>query len=235
MNKELYVIITAGGLGTRMGSKIAKQFLTLNDRPILLKTIELFKEWREDANIILVLPQKYKEYWKEYCSENNIWIKHTIVSGGITRFHSVKNALQLVPENAIVAVHDGVRPFVPKDLITNLFNYPFNAEKNKCGIIPILPAIDSMRKKIINSEGETTETQTINREEYISVQTPQVFLSTQLKECYNKAYSPSFTDDATVMESNGYFIETLEGSRLNIKITTPEDLIMAEAISTIMQ
>lgn len=235
MKKELYVIITAGGLGTRMGSKMAKQFLAINNKPILLKTIEAFKEWREDINIILVLPQKYKEYWKEYCVENDIWIKHTIISGGITRFHSVKNALQLVPDNAIVAVHDGVRPFVPKELIEKLFSYQFNEENNKCCVIPALPATDSMREKVTNTDGQTISTQIVNRENYIYVQTPQVFLSTQLKSCYNRAYSPSFTDDASVMESNGYSIDTIEGSRLNIKITTPEDLTIAEAISTIMQ
>lgn len=235
MEKELYVIITAGGLGTRMGGKIAKQFLTLNNKPILLKTIELFRDWREDINIILVLPKKYKEYWKEYCVENNIWIKHTIVSGGITRFHSVKNALESVPDNAIVAVHDGVRPFVPKELITKLFEYSFDEENNRCGVIPILPAIDSIREKIINEDGKMLGTQIVNRENYLYVQTPQVFLSTQLKSSYNRAYSPSFTDDASVMESNGYPIDILEGSRLNIKITTPEDLIMGEAIATIMK
>ncbi|MEF9931664.1 MAG: 2-C-methyl-D-erythritol 4-phosphate cytidylyltransferase, partial [Bacteroidales bacterium] len=96
MDKELYVIITAGGLGRRMGGNIAKQFLTIGDKPILLRTINLFRHWRNDANIIIVLPSIYKQYWRQYCVDNNLWFKHTLVSGGITRFHSVKNALKQV-------------------------------------------------------------------------------------------------------------------------------------------
>ena len=111
-SSNLYIIITAGGVGRRMGGNTAKQFIELEGKPVLLRTIEMFRECYPQANIIITLPQEYKEHWRNYCFEKNIWFKHTIVSGGITRFHSVKNALAYVPDGAIVAVHDGVRPFV---------------------------------------------------------------------------------------------------------------------------
>ncbi len=232
MEKELYIIITAGGAGLRMGGNIAKQFMLLDGKPILLRTIEMFRRWREDANIILVLPSGYKEYWKRYCMENNLWFKHIIVSGGITRFHSVKNALKYVPDNSVVAVHDGVRPFVPREMLERImsgsfFQYP---DKSVCGVIPVMPVVESMREKITDERGNTGSTFTVDREKYIFVQTPQVFDSSILKKCYRTAYSPAFTDDASVVESCGYKIDTVPGSRFNIKITTPEDLRIAEII-----
>lgn len=230
MNRELYVIITSGGVGHRMGGNIAKQFLTIGDKPILLRTIELFRHWREDVNIILVLPSEYKEYWKQYCIENNLWFKHIIVSGGITRFHSVKNALKYVPDGAIVAVHDGIRPFVPQQMLEILLNFELMPGNNISGVIPVMPSTESMREKVFDEQGNTVNTFTVDRDKYMFVQTPQVFDSTILRACYNKAYSPTFTDDASVVESSGYAITTVSGSRFNIKITTPEDLKMAEII-----
>lgn len=232
MKRDLYVIITAGGAGLRMGGNIAKQFMELGGKPILLRTIEMFRKWREDVNLILVLPSEYKTYWKQYCLDHNLWFKHILVSGGITRFHSVRNALKHVPDGALVAVHDGVRPFVPEELLNRLTaGECWLDEKGKiCGIIPVMPSVESMREKVPDAEGRTLATVTTDREKYLFVQTPQVFDSTILKMGYRKAYSPAFTDDASVVESCGYKIETLPGSRFNIKITTPEDLIMAEII-----
>jgi 2-C-methyl-D-erythritol 4-phosphate cytidylyltransferase len=224
--KELYVIVTAGGVGRRMGGNMAKQFLELEGKPVLLRTIEMLRNALPTVNIILTLPQEYKEYWRNYCFENNLWFRHTVVSGGITRFHSVKNALEHVPQGAVVAVHDGVRPFVPKEMLHTLLNYDF-AKENVAGVIPVMPSIESMRMWTYGQDGMPDGSKTVNRDEYMFVQTPQVFDSTILKECYKKPYSPEFTDDASVVESCGYKVATAPGSRFNIKLTTPEDLVMA--------
>lgn len=231
MEKPVYVIITAGGTGRRMGGKVAKQFLEIDGKPILLKTIEMFRRLPFKTEIILVLPGEYKQYWKNYCTENAILFRHTLVTGGITRFHSVRNALAFVPDGVTVAVHDGVRPFVPEKLLETLLCYRFEGET--AGVIPVMPSIESMRKKIFDSEGHAAGAHTVNRDEYIFVQTPQVFDSTKLKEAYKQAYSPSFTDDASVVESMGYKVGFCNGSRFNIKITTPEDLKMAQIISSL--
>ena len=224
--KELYVIVTAGGVGRRMGGNMAKQFLELEGKPVLLRTIEMLRNALPTVNIILTLPQEYKEYWRNYCFENNLWFRHTVVSGGITRFHSVKNALEHVPQGAVVAVHDGVRPFVPKEMLHTLLNYDF-AKENVAGVIPVMPSIESMRMWTYGQDGMPDGSKTVNRDEYMFVQTPQVFDSTILKESYKKPYSPEFTDDASVVESCGYKVATAPGSRFNIKLTTPEDLVMA--------
>lgn len=229
MGKQLYVIITAGGVGKRMGGNIAKQFLEIGGKPIILRTIEMFTAMDSKCEIILVLPNDYKEYWKKYCMENNLWFKHTLVSGGITRFHSVRNALELVPDGALVAVHDGVRPFVPQKMLKELFEFDLSGQ-DVAGVIPVMPSVESMRKRIFDDQGHTVGAHTVNRDEYIFVQTPQVFDSTKLKEAYKQAYSPAFTDDAYVAESKGYKILFSSGSRFNIKITTPEDIKMAEII-----
>ena len=231
---RVYVIITAGGMGTRMGGKVAKQFLELEGKPVLLRTIEMFREHFPGINIIMTIPQEYKEYWRNYCFEHNLWFKHTLASGGITRFHSVKNALEHVPDGAIVAVHDGVRPFVPKEMLHNLFTYNFAAQ-GCAGVIPVMPSIESMRMRTYGQDGMPDGSVTVNRDEYMFVQTPQVFDSTILKECYKKAYSPTFTDDASVVESSGYKVATCSGSRFNIKLTTPEDLTLARIFLSMME
>ena len=233
-DREVYVIITAGGIGRRMGGKTAKQFIELEGKPVLLRTIEMFRGAFPDINIIVTLPQEYKGYWRNYCFEHDLWFKHIIVSGGITRFHSVKNALEHVPEGAVVAVHDGVRPFVPQKMLDSLINYDF--EKNGvAGVIPVMPSIESMRIRTYGEDGMPDGSMTVNRDEYMFVQTPQVFSSTVLKACYSKPYSPSFTDDASVVESCGYKVATIAGSRFNIKLTTQEDLIMARIFLSLME
>ena len=231
---KTYVIITAGGVGKRMGGKTAKQFIELEGKPVLLRTIEMFRGLSPDINIILTLPQEYKESWRNYCFENGLWFRHTIVSGGITRFHSVKNALEHVPEGAVVAVHDGVRPFVPHEMLVSLLGYNF-AKEGVAGVIPVMPSIESMRIRTYGEDGMPNGSRTVNRDEYMFVQTPQVFDSTILKDCYKKPYSPTFTDDASVVESNGYKVATSPGSRFNIKLTTPEDLVMARIFLSLME
>ncbi len=232
--RDIYIIITAGGIGRRMGGKMAKQFIELDGKPVLLRTIEMFREWYPEANLIITLPQEYKEYWRNYCFGHNLWFKHIIATGGITRFHSVKNALEYVPDGAVVAVHDGVRPFVPKKMLSDLFGFDF-AKNGVAGVIPVMPSIESMRIYTYGDDGMPNGSRTVNRDEYMFVQTPQVFDSTILKECYKKAYSPSFTDDASVVESSGYKVATSQGSRFNIKLTTPEDLLMAKIFLQLMQ
>lgn len=229
MKTRVFAIITAGGTGKRMGGDIAKQFLEIGGQPILLRTIEMFRSLPFDVEIILVLPSEYKEYWKKYCVDNNLWFRHTLVTGGLTRFHSVRNALAFVPDGAVVAVHDGVRPFVPEEMLKKLLEYNFK-EAGAAGVIPVMPSIESMRKKVYDNEGYTVGADCVNRDDYLFVQTPQVFDSTLLKEVYKQAYSPEFTDDASVVESKGYKVVFSEGSRFNIKITTPEDLRMGEII-----
>ena len=226
VSAEQYVIITAGGVGKRMGGKTAKQFLELEGKPVLLRTIEMFRAAFPQINIIITLPQEYKEYWRNYCFEHGLWFRHTIVTGGITRFHSVKNALEYVPQGAVVAVHDGVRPFVPKQMLKSLMEFNFGKE-GVAGVIPVMPSIESMRMRTYGEDGMPNGSKTVNRDEYMFVQTPQVFDSTVLKECYSKPYSPSFTDDASVLESCGHKVTTVPGSRFNIKLTTPEDMVMA--------
>ncbi len=218
-----FAVIVAGGSGSRMGGDIAKQFLNLGDKPVLVHTIEKFLSLSYPVEIIIVLPSDYKEYWKSYCFENRLTFRHTLVSGGITRFHSVKNALKYVESGALVAVHDGVRPFITKDFIENLYNLA----EEKGAVIPVLEPADSMR--IVAGEASSV----VKREEYRFVQTPQVFHSDILLKAYDRAYNPVFTDDASVVESMGTKIHLTNGKVVNIKITKPEDLVLAEAILSV--
>lgn len=218
-----FAVIVAGGSGSRMGGDIAKQFLNLGDKPVLVHTIEKFLSLSFPVEIILVLPAAYKEYWKEYCFKNRLTFRHTLVSGGITRFHSVKNALKHVPEGALVAIHDGVRPFVTREFIEQL--YELASESG--AVIPVLEPTDSMR--IMKEDSSVI----VKREEYRMVQTPQVFQSDLLLRAYEQAYSPVFTDDASVVEGMGVKIHLTQGKVLNIKITKPEDLLLAGAILSV--
>ena len=221
MDKKLYAIILAGGTGARMKSKVAKQFLEIGGKPILRRAIEAFLNLPFKVEIILVLPTLYKDYWKKYCVDNNFNFRYILTSGGLTRFHSVKNGLKYIPENSIVAIHDGVRPFISQKFLIDLFE----EAKTKQAVIPVVKAIDSMR-----IEREDGTYCAINREKLVTVQTPQVFHSELLLEGYQQAFSPLFTDDASVVEAAGCRVEYCSGNRVNIKITQQEDLILAEAI-----
>ena len=233
MERKKFVIIMAAGSGTRMGAGSPKQFLELGGKAILQRTIEIFLEACPGITVITVLPQDFISYWREYCLDRNFVCPQILVSGGITRFHSVRNALEFVPDGAVVAVHDGVRPFVPKEMLRNVMEFDF-AREGVAGVIPVMPSVESMRIRTYDAVGMPDGSRTVNRDEYMFVQTPQVFDSTILRECYKQAYSPAFTDDASVVESSGYKIATTGGSRFNIKLTTPEDMVMANVFLEIL-
>lgn len=220
-----YVIIVAGGKGMRMGCELPKQFLPVAGKPVLMRTIERFYQFNRDLNFIIVLPQSQQACWRSLCAEHHFTISHTVVNGGDTRFASSKNGLSYIPNDAqgLVAIHDGVRPFVSVDVIDRCFN---EARTNGTAI-PVVPAIDSLRQ----IDTETGDTFTVNRSLFQAVQTPQVFDITLARKAFNQPYSDKFTDDASVIESLGIKINTVEGNRENIKLTTPFDLKIAEMIA----
>ena len=227
--KQKYLIVTAGGTGTRMGASVPKQFLMLGGVPILQMTISKFVNSVPGLKVVTVLPEDYIGLWKEKCYENNFIVPQTLVSGGLTRFHSVANALEKVPDGAIVAVHDGVRPFVSKSLLRRLFA---EAEANK-GVVPAVPCVDTLRPVRRSDNGKELirlDDAPVDRSRLFAVQTPQIFHSEILKRSYDQAYDVSFTDDASVVEKAGFPVKYIEGERLNIKITTPEDLSLAEVV-----
>lgn len=208
-------LIVAGGKGDRMNTDIPKQFLILNGTPILIHTLKQFSHFEE---IVLVLPYSQFEYWRELCSTYNFTQKHILVAGGTSRFYSVKNGLEQIDENSVIAIHDGVRPLISTKLIDSLIT----KTKNGVGIIPIVPLKDSIRKV----EGENSTH--LDRSNLYKVQTPQCFLIKDIKEAYKQEFSDTFTDDASVFEAKGRGrITTLLGEEKNLKITTREDLTIA--------
>jgi len=207
-------LIVAGGKGTRMNASTAKQFLVLNKLPVLMHTLKQFSSFDK---IVLVLPGTKFNYWQSLCKKYKFTLKHTLVKGGKTRFQSVKNGLNKIPPNSIVAIHDGVRPLVSKDLIEQLILQV----KKGIGVIPILPLKDSIRQI---SEKKSAP---INRSNLVKVQTPQCFLSSEIKDAYTQKFSNSFTDDSSVFESNGGDINFILGEEKNLKITTEQDLKIA--------
>jgi 2-C-methyl-D-erythritol 4-phosphate cytidylyltransferase len=220
MNK--YVLIVAGGSGTRMGGEIPKQFLLLSDgKPVLKRTLEAFHAYDPRMRIILLLPQGQEAYWKQLCLEHDIHVPHEVACGGETRFHSVRNGLDLIPLGGIVGIHDGVRPFVSTAVIARCYE---TAETCRTAV-PVVDVTETVRHlTVVGSE-------TVNRNDYRLVQTPQVFDAALLKEAYAQQYSPAFTDDASVVEAmGGVPITLVEGNRENIKITTPFDLKIATGL-----
>ncbi len=220
-----YVIIVAGGKGMRMGTELPKQFLPVAGKPVLMRTIERFCQFSRDLNFIVVLPQSQQACWHSLCRKHHFTIPHTIINGGDTRFASSKNGLSHIPNDAqgLVAIHDGVRPFVSVDVISRCFN-----EARASGTaVPVIPAIDTLRQ--VNTE--TGETFTVNRSLFRAVQTPQVFDIALAHRAFSQPYRDSFTDDASVIESLGVKISMVEGNRENIKLTTPFDLKVAEVLA----
>ncbi len=211
------VIIVAGGSGNRMKTDIPKQFLKLNGKPILMHTIERFHEFDSSMKVILVLPEKELDYWQVLIEEHNFTVAHEIVFGGATRFHSVKNALDKVLNYKYIAIHDGVRPLVSTETLENCFA----AANLYKAVVPVTVPVESIR--IIDSQ----TSHAVNRENFRLVQTPQVFHADCLIAAYKVDYQEFFTDDASVVEHAGYSIHLTEGNKFNIKITTPEDLIIA--------
>lgn len=215
-----FAIIVAGGSGSRMGSEIPKQFLELCGKPVLMHTIETFFNFDPDSEIILVLPEHQIDLWNKLCATHSFVIKHLVVSGGETRFHSVRNGLSKISEKGIVFIHDGVRPLVSQGTLTRCSE----TTEKKGNAIPVLAVNESLRKV----EGESN--MSVDRSLYFSVQTPQTFRSEQILKAFHQEYDLLFTDDASVAEKAGFEIHLVEGNRENIKITTPVDLIVAEAI-----
>ena len=217
----------AAGSGTRMGAEKPKQFLELKGRSVLQMTIEKFLEACPGIKVVTVLPESHLEYWRNYCLERNFSCPQTLVKGGITRFHSVQNALAKIPDGAVVAVHDGVRPLVSVEFIRQMF------EKAEAvpALIPVLPCVDTM--KVLLRKGDelvTAQGQSVDRSVLYGAQTPQMFHSEVIKEAYRQAYDTSFTDDASVVLKNGKNLSYLIGERFNIKLTTQDDLVLANAI-----
>ncbi|MGI5976008.1 MAG: 2-C-methyl-D-erythritol 4-phosphate cytidylyltransferase [Paludibacter sp.] len=216
--KPKTVIIVAGGTGKRMQADIPKQFIELKSKPILMHTIEVFVKYDHHINIIVVLPENQMAVWKQMCKKYNFNIAHQMVAGGVTRFDSVKNGLELAPDEGLVAVHDGVRPLVSVQTIHRCFEM---AERTGTAI-PVIDIVESIRKVKEN------DNEAVDRNLYKAVQTPQVFEAQILKAAYRQDYVPAFTDDASVVEAFGHKISIVEGNKENIKITTPLDLGIGE-------
>lgn len=221
----------AAGSGTRMGAEVPKQFIELDGKAILQRTIEIFLNACPGISIITVLPESHMDYWRQYCLDRNFICPQVLVKGGITRFHSVRNALEKVPEGAVVAVHDAVRPLVSEAFVSDMFE----RAENTSSLIPVLPCVDTMKvlekKKIRDEEVLVTMSgQSVDRSLLYAAQTPQIFHSEVLKEAYCQAFDTAFTDDASVVLKNGKNLSYLIGERFNIKITTQDDLVLAKAI-----
>jgi len=217
-----YAIIVAGGTGRRMGNPMPKQFLLLNDKPVLYYTLKAFLEAYDDMQIILVLPEDYSDIGKEVIDAYFDYSRIQVTFGGETRFHSVQNGLKLVREEAIVFVHDAVRCLVSTDLIHECYEHALIMGT----AVPVVRSKDSVR--ILNEEGNDNEV--LDRNKVVMVQTPQTFHSKILLPAFNIDYKEQFTDEATVVESFGLKISLIEGEENNIKITRPVDLLIAEAL-----
>lgn len=218
-----YAIIVAGGKGTRMEASIPKQFLPVNGLPVLMQTIKRFKECGDGLEIIIVLPKEQHEYWYELCKKHRFTSTYTVAEGGETRFHSVKNGLAMIPDDAegIVGVHDGVRPFPSVEVIRNCYETARTAK----AVVPVIPVVETL----IHIDGQGNS-ETVPRDSYRLVQTPQAFDIQLLKRAYKQPYQDSFTDDASVVDSIGQEITLIDGNRENIKITTPFDLRMVRIL-----
>jgi len=230
-----YVIIVAGGKGLRMGSDIPKQFLPIGGKPVLMRTLERFREYSPTLQIILVLPKAQQDYWRQLCEEYNFSVDYQLADGGETRFHSVQHGLALIPDDAegVVGVHDGVRPFPSIDVIRNCYE---TARTTKA-VIPVIPVVETLRHisltshlSPLTSHLSPLTSKTVPRDDYRLVQTPQCFDIQLLKAANRQPYNDGFTDDASVVEAFGCDVTLVEGNRENIKITTPFDMTIAEAL-----
>ena len=248
-----YIIIVAGGKGLRMGTDIPKQFLPIGGKPVLMRTIERFREYSANLQIILVLPKEQQGYWLQLCkeyefptplssSERDTYVPESktsprggeegaylLADGGETRFHSVQHGLALIPDDAegVVGVHDGVRPFPSIDVIRRCYE----TAREKKAVIPVIPVVETLRKIISSEPLHLPLSRTVPRNDYRLVQTPQTFEIQLLKAANRQPYNDNFTDDASVVEAFGHAITLVEGNRENIKITTPYDLKIAEVLT----
>ena len=221
---ERFAILVAGGQGLRMGGDVPKQFLPLGGRPVLMHTIDRFREVFPDMHIIVVLPQGQHDYWHDLCRRHHLEGGFLTAPGGDTRFHSVLNGLNAIPADVsegLVGVHDGVRAFVSRDTLRRCYE-----EAARSGTaVPVTPVVETLRH--VSPDGESM---TVPRGDYRLVQTPQVFSLALLRQAYRQPYAPQFTDDASVVEALGERITLVEGNRENIKLTTPADLLLAKGI-----
>lgn len=218
-----YMIIVAGGKGTRMGGDIPKQFLPVGGKPVLMRTIERFHDYDPELRLIVVLPKPQQGYWRELCDEYGFDIAHSVADGGATRFESSKSGLSLIPdgEEGLVGFHDGVRPFVSIETIGRCFE----AAQEDYAAIPVMPVTSTLR--FVDPRGGAT---TVDRSMFREVQTPQVFDISLARQAFAQPYRQQFTDDASVVESLSCHVAMVDGNRENIKLTTPFDLAVAEAI-----
>ena len=220
---DRYAILVAGGKGLRMGSDIPKQFLPLRGRPVLMHTIDVFRRTYPDIHIILVLPREQQDYWRQLCGQHDYDVELCVADGGETRFHSVRNGLSLIPDDAmgVVGVHDGVRPFVSPETIRRCFE----AAEEFGAVVPVVPVVETVRQLLADGSSMT-----VDRNAYRLVQTPQTFDIQLLKKAYGQPFDPFFTDDASVVEAMGHPIKLVEGNNENIKLTNPADLKLAEGM-----
>lgn len=217
---DKYILIVAGGKGTRLQSDTPKQLIEINGRPLLMWTFDAFNFIKNTAHFILVLNSELIGHWKRLCHLHGFNTPHQIVEGGPKRFHSVKNGLSHIPNNVLVAIHDAARPLVSESTVYNCFSI---AQRKGNGI-PAIAVNESLR----HTDGPLNRP--VDRSKYKLVQTPQVFQADKIKNAYQQVYNERFTDDATVLESTGEQIHLTEGNRENIKITTREDLLFAENV-----
>lgn len=220
MKKPLIAIIVAGGRGERMNADVPKQFIEIQSKPILMHTLEAFYRYNKTIQLVVVLPEAQLEFWTNLCQKHRFELKHQVVTGGQTRFQSVKNGLAVVKVPSFVAVHDGVRPLVHLQTIARCFEAVIEWD----AVVPVVDSVDSIRQLTNNGS------QSVDRNIFKLVQTPQVFDAELLKKAYQQEFSPVFTDDASVVEAMGISVKLVEGNRENIKITTAFDLKMADVL-----
>ena len=214
---EKFALIMAGGIGSRMGSDVPKQFIAINGKPVILHSINKFLEFHTDIKIIIVLPEDQYKKWNECCKKYKFDVPHTLAPGGSERFFSVRNGLDRIDREGIVFIHDAVRPMVSCETIARCHQCAIE----KGNAVPVWPVSESLRKKTAKGS------KAVDRSDYFIVQTPQTFIVSLIKKIYEQEYRPEFTDDASVFESSGKLITMVRGNRENIKITYPEDMKIA--------
>ena len=229
MKRKIYGIIVAGGKGVRMGSEVPKQFLELGGVPILARTLSVFEQACPEMETVVVLPEDSFCEWKDLCMKHSLDFRQRLVAGGISRFHSVRNALKTVPDGAVVMIHDGVRPLITAGKILEMLGM---IESGCRAVIPVLPVTDTLKSLTRDGDGNIIDTgdPSPDRSRIFCAQTPQIFLSEDIKSAYGLGYDISFTDDASVAARKKIPLTYVEGERLNVKITTKDDLKLAEAI-----
>lgn len=216
--QNIYNIIVAAGSGSRFGAELPKQYCLLDNRPVLMHTIDNMREALPNSQIIVVLNKDFIDYWIELCDKYS-FKSPKVVDGGNTRWQSVKNAIDIIPTDAeVITVHDGARPIIDKNMVERLINALDNAQ----GAIPVVAVTDSLRQ--LNGDSSKP----VDRELYRAVQTPQAFHAQRLIEAYSLPFDATFTDDASVMAALGYDVVLVDGDTYNIKITHPLDIEIAQ-------